>query len=220
MLNLEVDRNSVRSKVGCCDTHIIANSISVELVKSLKDSGYSEQVVIGGDSRVRMQRLLSKKSATVAEADDCFDKWQFYLKQDNSFVGYIEEEVVAIDELVSSVPFEREVWDRLLPQLNPSPCPEGIVKGCDIHLSLHKLNPQVDQKLLESGFYYLDLYKPNLGNVRIYTMQTQNQKVGRDIFYLLKKILLQGGGVEGFLKFEVTRNLYNQGFALPPLILS
>lgn len=219
MFNPEAQIHSEISKVGWCDTHIIANSISVELANIFKEIGLSEQVVIGGDSRVRMQHLWSKKSSSLKEADDWFDKCKFYIKQDKSFIGYIEEEVIAIDQQISNLHFDEAAWDALLPKLNPSPCPQGIVKACDVHLALHNANPKLDKKLLESGFYYLDLCKPNLGNVRIYTMQTQCQKVGKEIFHVLKKIFAQGGGAEGFLKFEFTRNLYNQGFSLPPLIL-
>ncbi|QHG21196.1 hypothetical protein [Nostoc sp. ATCC 53789] len=218
MLNLEDKLMVTSSKIGFCDTHVIANSISVELANFFRDSGFSEQNIIGGDSCVRMQHLWSKKFSTVQEADICFKKSQFYIKQDKSFVGYIEEEVIAVDEPISNLPLDEAIWDKLLPKLSPSPCSEGIVKACDIHLALHQVNSKVDKKFLESGFYYLDLYKPNLGNVRIYTMQTQNRKVGRQILRDLKKTLAQGGGVEGFLKFEVTRKLYNQGFSLPPLI--
>lgn len=220
MLSLEQKHPNQSYKVVCCDNHIIANSISVELAKFFIDSGFSEQTVVGGDSRVRMKRLWSKKSSTVEEGDEWFKKCQYYIQQDNSFVGYIEEEAITFDEPIAILDLNELPWASLLPKLNPSPCPEGIYKASDIHLSLHKVNPKVERRLFESGFYYLELYKPKLGNVRVYTMQTQNKKEGGEIFQILKKILIQGGGVEGFLKFELTRNLYNQGFSLPPIILS
>ena len=217
---LDTKKGYITSKLMNCDTHIIANSISQALVQFLANSGFSEQAVIGGDDRVRMQRLWSKKSSTLKDADSWFEKCMFYIKQDKDFWGYIEEEIITIDKPVFYSPLDEEVWSLRLPKLNPSFCPKGIYKACDIHLSLCKVEPIVNQKLLESGFYYLDLHKYQLGNVRIYTMQTQSPKIGKKIFEMLKNIVAQGGGVEGFIKFEFTRNLYNQGFSLPPMILS
>lgn len=208
------------SKLITYDTHLIANSLSQEVVQFLEYSGFSEQNVSGGDERVRMQRLWSKKSSTLEDVDNLFNKCKFYIQQDESFIGYIETEIITIDEPISCSPLDEMVWDAMPLNLNPSPCPEGIYKACDVHLSLHKASPVVNKKLLESGFYYLDLSKSQLGNVRVYTMQTQSQKVGRQIFETLKKTLEKGGGVEGSLKFEVTRSLYNHGFLLPPIILS
>jgi hypothetical protein len=202
-----------------CDTHVVANSISPNVVELLQQQGFYALKVVDGDVRVRMQSLWSKKSSSAQEADECFEKAKLYLQQDSHFVGYIEEEVMELDEPIHPTPFNEEIWDKLLPNLSPSPCPDNMVKACDIHLSLHNVNPLIDQKLINAGFYFLELYKPSIGNIRIYTMQTQKPKTGRDILKQLQQTVKQGGGVEGFLKFEITKNLYNQGFSLPPILM-
>jgi hypothetical protein len=202
-----------------CDTHVVANSISPNVVELLQQQGFYALKVVDGDVRVRMQSLWSKKSSSAQEADECFEKSKLYLQQDPHFVGYIEEEVMELDEPIQPTAFNEEVWDSLLPNLSPSPCPDNMVKVCDIHLSLHNVNPAIDKKLIDAGFYFLELHKPSIGNVRIYTMQTQKPKTGRDILKQLQQTVEQGGGVEGFLKFEITKNLYNQGFSLPPILM-
>lgn len=219
MLSTEATKLSNKLTTLWCDTHVVANSISSVTVELLQKQGFYELKVVDGDARVRMQSLWSKKSSSPQNADECFEKSKLLLQQDINFVGYVEEEVMELDESIKPTPFNEEIWDEMLPSLVPSPCPDNMVKACDIHLSLHNVNPLIDQKLLNAGFYFLELYKPNIGNVRIYTMQTQKPKKGREILHQLQQVVSLGGGVEGFLKFEITKNLYNQGFSLPPILM-
>jgi hypothetical protein len=219
MLSIENTKLSDNLSTSRCDTHVVANSISLVTVELLQKQGFYELKVVDGDTRVRMQSLWSKKSSSAQDADECFDKSKSLLQQDINFLGYIEEEVMELDESIKPTPFNEEIWDKMLPSLAPSPCPDNMVKACDIHLSLHNVNPLIDQKLLNAGFYFLELYKPNIGNVRIYTMQTQKPKKGRELLHQLQQVVSLGGGVEGFLKFEITKNLYNQGFSLPPILM-
>ena len=178
MKKLKSNADSVGHKSTTCDNHVVANSISEETCLVLQDLEFSEKNVTGGDPRVRMERLWSKKASTLEDADDCFGKGQFHIKHDKSFVGYIEEEIATLDEPISYLPLNETAWDSLLPKLSPRPCPKGIHKGCDIHLALHKRHPYIERTLLESGFYYLELEKPHLSKVRIFTMQTQALKAG------------------------------------------
>lgn len=227
MLKLEqkndLTEKLIEKKTFCVDNHIICSSISHGLIKSLQNLGFSEMDVTDGDPRVRMQHLFSKKSLSTLEREDgdsLFKQCQSLIQKDTSFVGYIEEEIIIVDESFSSLLFHEKNWSDTLLPVNPSACPEGIYKACDIHLSLHNFNPKVEQMLLAAGFYYLELNKPDLGKVRIYTMQTQDIKTGKSIFDNVKNTIEKGGGVQGSLKFEKTKNLYNQGFTLPPIVLS
>jgi hypothetical protein len=63
-------------------------------------------------------------------------------------------------------------------------------------------------------YRYILPHLPHIGG-----RATQKPKTGRDILKQLQKTVKQGGGVEGFLKFEITKNLYNQGFSLPPILM-
>jgi hypothetical protein len=219
MLSTETTKLSNNLSTLWCDTHVVANSISSVTVELLQKQGFHELKVVNGDTRVRMQSLWSKKSSSAQNADECYEQSKSLIQQDAHFVGYIEEEVMELDEPITPTPFNEDVWGKLLPILAPSPCPDNMIKACDIHLSLHNVNPLIDQKLLNAGFYFLELYKPSIGNVRIYTMQTQKPKKGREILNQLQQVVSLGGGVEGFLKFEITKNLYNQGFSLPPILM-
>jgi hypothetical protein len=201
------------------DTHIIANSISEASIDMITNMGFKEQKVVGGDPRVRMERLWSNKTNDLKEADLWFKKLQFHIKQDNEFVGYVEEEVITFDEVIDNLPLNESAWDNLLPALSPSPCPENIYKECDVHLSLHDVDPAIDLKLKQAGFYHLDLDKPSVGHTRIYTMQAESKADGKKVLDTLINIVKQAGGIQGFLKFEITRNIYNQGFLLPPILL-
>ena len=219
MLDRQHNQTFTSSSSQAYDNHVIANSISEDLIRVLQDFDFSQKVVTGGDSRVHMKYLWSKKSSNLEDADLLFDKCQFYIRRDREFVGYIEEEIITFDQPVSYSPLDESAWNELLPLIDPKPCPDRIFKACDVHLAVHNVDSEVEKILQNTGFYYLELHKPDLGRVRIYTMQAQTRQKGGEIFQDLKKSIEKGGGVEGFLKFELTRNLYNQGFSLPPLLL-
>jgi hypothetical protein len=75
------------------DLHIAANHIPAALFQELLDSGYREQLVIGGDDRVQMRYLLSVNLSNQNEADELFQRSVRTLKKKRSFSILIFPEI-------------------------------------------------------------------------------------------------------------------------------
>lgn len=206
-------------KVHNFDIHVVANHLPRDLERELTLIGYSVKQVIGGDERVRMQHLLSMKVDDKKSADRVFDSSVSAIENHPSFIGYIESEAVAEDLVISVRGGGREA--EAFPQrLSVSPCPPGRYKKCDIHVAIPAGDDEVAAKLREAGFYYLSLRKPGSGSFNVVTIQLEDVRRGKLVWRTLVNYLRQCQGFEGFVKFEVTVNIKNFGFLLPPLVLS
>jgi hypothetical protein len=200
------------------DVHIVTNELSSALESSLLELGFEHKNVIGGDPRVRMKYLLSLKASDKKNADDIYKESISILEQAPSFRGYIEEEAVIFDRSfhAPSSGIEAQCFPE---KFQVSICPPGTFKKCDIHVTFSQTNKIIIEKLNEAGFYYLELNKPHFGEVNVMTIQTENLIYGKQIWQMLISYLEKIKGFEGFAKLEVTVNIKNFGFVLPPIIL-
>jgi hypothetical protein len=206
-------------KVKNFDIHVVANHLPIDLEKELRLMGYSAKQVVGGDERVRMQHLLSMKVDDRRNADRVFNLSVSAIEDYPSFSGYIESEAVS-EDFVVRVPDDGGRKAEDFPQrLIVSPCPPGRYKKCDIHVAIPTGNGEVTAKLRDAGFYYLGLDKPGIGSFNIVTIQLEDMGRGKLTWKTLLDYLHRCGGFEGFVKFEVTVNIKNFGFLLPPMVL-
>jgi hypothetical protein len=200
------------------DLHIAANHIPAALFQELLDSGYREQLVIGGDDRVQMRYLLSVNLSNRNEADELFQRSVRMISSHPSFKGYIEEEAIVFDTDLPGSYTQRGTTDYALERVFTSQCPPDIFKRCDIHLTV----PESDLKTLEVlrtvGFYHLQLDKPYFGRANIITLQFEDIEEGKKACRKLMQ-LVKHRSVVGSLKFEVTINIRNFGFDMPPIVL-
>jgi hypothetical protein len=210
--------NKVNTRAKNFDLHVVADEMPRELETTLLGLGYKPKVVIGGDPRVRMQHLFSFKVEGREVADDLFRHSVAAIERHPSFVGYIEEEVVAHDVSIVSSPSVGDM-DPFPEIFRVDNCPIGIYKKCDIHVAIPDSLESVTHKLRDAGFYYLNLFKPEIGFVNVTTIQTEDVLTGKRIWDLLMHYLPRVGGFNGFAKFEVTAAIKNFGFRLPPIVL-
>jgi hypothetical protein len=201
------------------DLHVVADNLPPRLEADLLDMGYEPKVVIGGDLRVRMQHLLSCKAEGKDRADTLFKSSVTAIESHPSFVGYIEEEAVAYDMPILTTASKGEVED-FPEQYRVDDCPPGIYKKCDIHVAVPYTHKEVTEKLLDAGFYYLNLFKAGLGSVNVTTIQADDILTGKHIWGVLTSYLQKTDGFNGFAKFEVTAAIKNYGFKLPPIVIS
>jgi hypothetical protein len=200
------------------DLHIAANAISADLLQVLLDSGYREQRVIGGDERVRMQFLLSINVPDRRSADELFERSVRLISGDTSFKGYIEEEAVVFDTEITPGQMGESNSDNVLEKVVTSRCPPDMFKRCDIHLSISKQDHETLQALHALGFYHLELDKRGVGPCNIITLQFEDIAEGRKCCRRLRQHINQRRMI-GWLKFEVTINIKNFGFEMPPIVI-
>ncbi len=198
------------------DVHVVAQEIGGPTELALLALGFTNDLVLGGDPRVVMRRLLSKKSESASAADGLYDQAVQLLSADQTFVGYIESEATTSRDHVDA---EAGKEASALKHVPMTPCPTGRLKRCDIHASgLHVTN-EVRSALLDAGLYYLVLDKPGRGAVTVFTIQTEALNEGQRLHQVLLEFLRGSGGFVGTVKFEVLRRLQNFGAQLPPLVL-
>ncbi len=200
------------------DLHIAANNISADLLEALLESGYREQQVIGGDERVRMQFLLSINVPDRRGADELFERSVRLISNHRSFNGYIEEEAVVFDTEITPGQMSAISSNNIVEKVVPSRCPPDIFKRCDIHLTIPKQDQETLQALRALGFYHLELGKRELGPCNVITLQFEDIAEGRKCCRRLMQHINQRS-VIGSLKFEVTINIQNFGFEMPPIVL-
>lgn len=214
----------IRFSVNICamqktfDLHIAANHIPAGLFQKLLDSGYREQLVIGGDDRVKMQYLLSINVTNRNEADDLFARSVGMISKHPSFRGYIEEEVIVFDTDLRGSSAQLGTTDCTLERVITSQCPPDIFKRCDIHLTVPESDLETLDALRTVGFYHLQLDKPEFGRANIITLQFEDIGEGKKACRKLMQ-LVKHHSVLGSLKFEVTINIKNFGFEMPPIVL-
>src|SRR2546421_11520808 len=193
------------------DLHVVADNLPLKLKANLLEMGYEPKAVIGGDPRVRMQHLLSCKADNRERADELFENSVSAIELYPSFIGYIEEEAIAYD-LPIITPAHKSKPGEFPEQYCVEYCPPGIYKKCDLHVAVPSAYKEVTQRLMDAGFYYLNLSKPGLGSVNVTTIQTEDILTGKHIWGLLMRYLQQTGGFNGFAKFEVVAAVKNFGF--------
>jgi hypothetical protein len=165
-----------------------------------------------------MQHLLSAKTPSRDAGDVLFERIVSACGRVAGFSGYVEEEVVAEDivvtaggaraALVAPYPFQAET------------CPEGRVKACDIHATASACGPGIIDELRRAGFYFLELSKPT-GVVVVNTLQFADMRDGLAAWDVVKDWLLTGVAFSGSAKLEITANMQVfGGYEVPPVVPS
>ena len=198
------------------DIHVVSHHVSDRTVERLIAAGFGEERVLGGDDRVRMQRLMSMKFDNVNHADSKFQDTVALLREDSSFVGYIEEEITTAKERVDGRPTPGPIGP--FPSVDARFPPAGVLKTCDIHASGSSIFPELEAALRDAGLYFIVLDKAGVGPVTVFTIQTEELSTGREFHQQLLTYLRDSGGFSGFVKFEVLRNLENFDSRLPPIV--
>lgn len=200
------------------DIHVVARRLSAGTLGDLGRLGYVAGKVVGGDPRVRMEHLLSIKDRDVGRSDALYAETIDICGSDGDFYGYVEQEIIADDLKLRSTGWAAHPDLDL--ELEVSPCPEGLYKGCDLHFALTDVAPALRQTLEGHGFYNLVLNKAGLGDVTIFTMQLEQVVHGHRLWQFMLAYLKDLPDIDCDAKFEITRNLTRfGGYPLPPLVL-
>jgi len=129
------------------------------------------------------------------------------LKNDDSFIGYIEQEILSNKYSVNYSNykfFKSNLGNQFpLPKFMVHDVPPSKHKHADLHVKRDKATPRdkLDDNLLASGFY--EVWTPRN---RIFTLQLECTQDAKSIFTLLKKYFNLTGGIKQ-LNFEVIGNL-------------
>lgn len=200
------------------DIHVVSRNMSDALVQDLLGLGFQSKIVAGGDPRVRMDHLYSIVHDDVEMSDAVYAKTIDLCSGDDSFFGYVEQEVIAEDiELRTNAGGGVDALDV---GLALSECPADLYKACDLHFAFVGVGKEIRRELEAAGFYNLVLNKPGLGDVTIFTMQFEKIVHGHKLWAHMLKYIKSQPDINVDAKFEVTRNLHRFGdYPLPPLIL-
>ncbi len=200
------------------DIHVVSRNMSDALAQDLLGLGFQSKVVAGGDPRVRMDHLYSIVHDDVEISDVVYAKTIALCSKDESFFGYVEQEVIAEDiELRTDAEGSIAELDV---ELALSECPADLYKACDLHFAFVGVDEQIRRNLEAAGFYNLVLNKPGLGDVTIFTMQFEKIAPGHELWTHMLRYFEGQPDMNIDAKFEVTRNLHRFGdYPLPPLIL-
>jgi len=127
------------------------------------------------------------------------------LKNDSSFVGYIESETL-YGKFSTNFEERREFDSRLhfpLPIMKTVRVPHSSHKMADLHVKKEgdAEKDDLDRILSCHGFYEV-----NTPRHRIYTLQTQHISDAKKIYYILRQYFYQAGGIKQ-LNFEMVGKL-------------
>jgi hypothetical protein len=198
------------------DLHIVANELPPRLDAALQELGYRHKRVVGGDQRVLMKYLLSQKRFSRRAADEIYASTVRAVDQHPSFNGYVEEEAVAHD-LSFSGRGGGELC-RFPLRLTASDCPPDTYKRCDVHVATSYEDSTAIRGLREAGFYSQILEKPTQGRVQVATVQAEGLVLGKQLWKHVVCYLSQCDEFVGSAKFEVTLQLHNFNYSLPPMV--
>lgn len=206
------------SEAPLVDIHVVAGKLSAETLSKLELLGYDAKNVVGGDPRVQMEYLLSIKHRNLDKSDAVYTETLEICGADRDFYGYVEQEIISDDVKLRSTDLGGHSDFDI--ELEVSPCPEGIYKGCDLHFALSDVGPALRHTLETHGFYNLVLNKEGLGDITIFTMQLEQVVHGHRLWQFMLEYLKGLPNIDCDAKFEITRNLARfGGYPLPPLVL-
>ena len=207
----------IDSNIKKYDVHVAADIIPADLPSRLAQLGFIAKPVLGSDPHVHVRHLWSLATPNKSSADECFVRTVTLLDETVGFRGYIEEEAIVHD---SSIDLEQVSAPdpNFLETFSPSRAPHEGFKACDLHASAVAIAPELAARFIASGFYFLALEKSGGKQATVYTMQFMDMAAGKDAWRRLQAYLTANGGFTGGLKFEVTINLKNYGFELPPVV--
>jgi len=194
------------------DIHIVSNDLPAGLADDLAALGYERRVVLGGDRRVRIEYLFTQKLSSRRSADATFKESVIALERHPSFVGYIEEEAIVDDVSLEGTGVGSTEFPTNLESLDD----RGAYKKCDIHITTPSERSVAIESLRRAGFYCQRLDKPGIGPVSVITAQIEALVVGKRLWRQVLEYLGQSSSFRGWMKFEVTIQLKNFGFRMPP----
>jgi hypothetical protein len=194
------------------DIHIVSNDLPTGLAQDLVALGYERRLTLGGDRRVRIKYLYTQKLGSRRSADTVYKETLTVLERYSSFVGYIEEEAIVADVSLESTGEGVSNFAAMLESFDE----RGIHKKCDIHITTPCERSKAVKDLRLAGFYRQRLDKLGLGPVTVLTVQSEDLVAGKRLWRQVLEYLSQSPSFRGSAKFEVTIQLKNFGFRIPP----
>jgi hypothetical protein len=194
------------------DIHIVSNDLPAGLAQNLLALAYERRLTLGGDRRVRIEYLYTQKFGSRRSADTVYHETLTVLERYPSFVGYIEEEAIVEDLSLEGAGEAVNDFATMLKAFDD----RGIHKKCDIHITTPGQRSAAIKNLRRAGFYRQRLEKHGLGPVTVLTVQSEDLVAGKRLWRQVLEYLSHSPSFRGSAKFEVTIQLKNFGFRIPP----
>ena len=203
--------------------HVDASSIRRDLIEVLGGLGFwrsdfSDQQM---DSYAPLHHFTLKPQAA-GDFKRVFDFLLAWLEDNpGSMEGYLEGEVVPIDEMLEEKPFNKEVPPPFAVEV--SGLKPGEFRQSEIHITLDrdKSNPTLRKRLREMGMFSACLPK-TFGMAEVFTLQGSQSQIDRLLPSLRRYLQQAGGAVHCSIKEERIARWWvsRRELALPPVVSS
>jgi hypothetical protein len=175
--------------------HVDASELSSELTQYLLSLGFwrSDFVEHGQHDGYEPLHHLTIKPESVGEFRKIFDDLVAWVESSPSSIeGYIEGEVIPLDEDIAELPFN---GNAPIPcRIETSSLPPGEFRESEIHITLDrdKSHPGLRKRLREIGFFSAFLPK-SYGVAEVFTVQGSQANI-RSLLPVIRLYLSEVGG--------------------------
>lgn len=192
------------------DLHLAAARISQETVKKLLQGGFERDEFANltychtGDFHGTFRGTIPLPNK------DLWDKICSLLADDETFSGYMEEEMTS-DVWRKELTGARGDAPDYLPPVQMITCPAGRRKACDIHMSIFLDSSSTEAIEFMRRLEVASVDRPGPEGVRrVYTITCESLADGRQLFKSLYKHLSVVSNLRGRMKLEVTTKHYRK----------
>jgi hypothetical protein len=202
------------------DLHLSAYRIGVETVREIESCGFTRDEFANNTRCDATVYHATHRHEVVLPDDALWDHLARVLREDDSFVGALEEERCEPADVIYLTGTSRDAPPVCGPLQMTFP-PAGQIKTCDIHIRVHLGNTTTSALGCIQAMELASFDRPHDNEIhRIFSATCENQDSGKLLFCALSSYLSRVPGLVGRMKFEYTTRVLRLPSSAPALPLA